>query len=89
VKVVEGTVQVQSMARVVLEAPLIQHGKAAMHPAVFGDKLLQYLAQIVTMLNTHMHPGETAAGFPVSPAPPIAQLPPPTPDLLSLKVMVE
>ena len=32
VKVLQGTVEVRSAVRVVLEAPLIQHGQAAMHP---------------------------------------------------------
>jgi hypothetical protein len=41
----------------------------------------------VTMLNTHVHPGELAAGIlPVTPAPPVPPLQPPTPALLSLKV---
>ena len=39
----------------------------------FGDQLLQYLNQLVTLFNTHVHPGELAAGFiPVTPAPPVA-----------------
>jgi hypothetical protein len=54
---------------------------------VFGDELLSYLSQMVTMLNTHVHPGELAAGIlPVTPAPPVPPLQPPTPALLSLKV---
>ncbi len=90
IKVLEGTVEVKSAVRVVLEAPLIQHGQGAAHPAVFGDQLLTYLTQIVTMFNTHVHPGELAAGFlPVTPAPPVAPMPPPTPALLSIKVLVE
>ena len=32
VKVMQGTVEVKGAVRVVLEAPLIQHGQAAMHP---------------------------------------------------------
>jgi hypothetical protein len=54
---------------------------------VFGDKLLQYLQQVVQMYQTHMHPGEMAAGvFPVTPMTPVPPLPPPTPSLLSQKV---
>ena len=49
-------------SRVVLEAPLIQHGQGATHPAVFGDQLLTYLNQLVTMFNAHVHPGELAGG---------------------------
>ena len=90
VKVLEGTVEVKSLVRVVLEAPLIQHGQAAMHPAVYGDQLLAYLNQLVTIFNTHVHPGELAAGIlPVTPAPPVAQAPPATPALISTKNLVE
>jgi Type VI secretion system/phage-baseplate injector OB domain len=90
VKVLEGTIQIQSAVRVVLEAPLIQHGQGAVHPAVFGDQLLTYLNQLVAMFNSHVHPGELAAGFiPVTPAPPVPPFPPATPSLISTKVVVE
>lgn len=90
VKVLEQTVEIKSAARVVLEAPLIQHGQGAAHPAVFGDQLLAYLNQLVTMFNTHVHPGELAAGFiPVTPAPPVPPFPPATPSLISTKNLVE
>jgi Type VI secretion system/phage-baseplate injector OB domain len=90
VKVLEGTVEIKSALKVVLEAPLIQHGQAAFHPAVYGDQLLTYLAQLVTIFNTHVHPGELAAGFiPVTPAPPVAPMTPPTPALVSTKNLVE
>ena len=90
IKVTEGTIEVKSSAKVVLEAPLINHGQSANHPVVFGDQLLSYLSQLVTMFNAHMHPGEMAAGIlPVTPAPPVPPLTPPTPALLSTKNMVE
>lgn len=90
IKVVEGTIQIKSAVRVQLEAPLIQHGQGATHPAVFGDQLLTYLNQLVSMFNAHVHPGELAAGFiPVTPAPPVAPFPPATPSLISTKVVVE
>jgi hypothetical protein len=90
IKVLEGTIEVKSLVRVVLEAPLIQHGEAAVHPAVFGDQLLAYLTQLVTMFNAHIHPGELAAGIlPVTPAPPVPPLQPPTPALISTKNLVE
>ena len=54
------------------------------------DQLLAYLAQLVTIFNTHVHPGELALGiFPVTPAPPVAPMPPPSPSLLSIKVLLE
>jgi hypothetical protein len=90
VKVIEGTIEVKSAVRVVLEAPLIQHGQGAAHPAVFGDQLITYLTQLVTMFNAHVHPGEMAAGIlPVTPAPPVPPLTPPTPALISTKNLVE
>jgi hypothetical protein len=91
VDVKAGMVTVKGLAMVVLEAPLIREGSAfAMHPAVFGDQLLTYLAQLVTIFNTHVHPGQMAAGIlPVTPAPPVAPMPPPSPSLVSVKVALE
>ena len=69
---------------------MIHHGQGATHPAVFGDQLLTYLNQLVAMFNSHVHPGELAAGFlPVTPAPPVPPFPPATPALLSIKNLVE
>ena len=91
VSVATGTVTVKGRSRVVSSAPLVQEGSdTAAHPAVLGDQLLAYLAQLVTLFNTHVHPGELALGIlPVTPAPPVAPMPPPSPSLLSLKVMLE
>jgi hypothetical protein len=86
-----GTVRVKGLARVVVDAPLIQEGSdLAFHPAVFGDQLLLYLSTLVTLFNTHIHPGELALGIlPVTPAIPVAQMPPPSPSLLSKKILQE
>lgn len=90
IKVPAGKIEIKSAVRVQLEAPRIEHGQGATHPAVFGDQLLTYLNQLVTLFNSHVHPGELAGGFiPVTPAPPVAPFPPATPDLLSFKVVVE
>lgn len=91
ISVATGTVTVKGLARVVLEGPLIQEGsQTAAHPAVLGDQLLTYLAQLVTLFNTHLHPGEMAGGIlPVTPAPPVAPMPPPSPSLVSIKVFLE
>lgn len=72
--------------RIVIDAPQIELVDGASHPLVFGDNLLQYLNQIVQMFQAHVHPGQTALGFPVSPAPPAPPFPPATPSLLSTKV---
>lgn len=91
VSVLTGTVTVRGAVRVVLDAPLVQEGsQTAAHPAVLGDQLLTYLTTLVTLLTTHVHPGEMAAGIlPVTPAPPVPPLPTPPPSLLSLKVLLE
>jgi hypothetical protein len=82
-----GLVNLKGQTKVVVEAPQIELVDGAMHPLVFGDSLLQYLTQLVTLYQTHLHPGEMALGvFPVTPAPPVPPIQPPTPDLLSLKV---
>jgi uncharacterized protein involved in type VI secretion and phage assembly len=87
VAVTDGQVRVQAAAKVVVEAPLIELVERASHPVVLGDTLLQYLNQIVSMFNSHLHLGQTAAGaLPVTPAPPATPFPPPAPNLLSTKV---
>lgn len=90
IQVQQGTIQITSTALVVLEAPLIKHGQNAPHPAVFGDLLLAYLNSLVAIFNSHLHPGELAAGFiPVTPMIPVAPFPPAQPSLISTKVVVE
>jgi phage baseplate assembly protein gpV len=75
-----------SAVKIVIDAPQIELVEGAAHPLVFGDDLLQYLNQIAQMYQTHMHPGETLLGIPVTPAPPVPPFPPATPSMLSLKV---
>jgi type VI secretion system (T6SS) baseplate-like injector VgrG len=90
IKATEGEIHIQATTKVVLEAPLINHGENAQHPAVFGDSLLEWLTEMVEMINTHMHPGELAAGIlPVTPMIPVPPLEPPDPSLLSVKNMDE
>ncbi len=86
-KVLEGLVTIQGAIKVVVEAPQIELVGNATHPVVFGDQLLQYLNQLVSMFNAHLHPGEMALGvFPVTPTPPVPPFPPATPALLSVRV---
>ena len=68
IKVLEGTIEMKSPSASSLEAPLIQHGEGAAHPAVFGDQLLAYLNQLVTMFNAHVHPGELGGRDPAGDA---------------------
>ena len=86
IEVQPGKVTVKGTTKVVVEAPQIELVENATHPVVFGDQLMIYLNQLVTLFNTHMHPGQLAGIFPVIPTPPVAPFTPPTPDLLSLKV---
>jgi hypothetical protein len=82
-----GLIKVLAATRVVVEAPQIELVENAAHPLVFGDNLLSYLNQLVSMFNAHVHPGELALGvLPVTPAPPVPPFPPATPSLLSVKV---
>jgi uncharacterized protein involved in type VI secretion and phage assembly len=85
-----GTITVKAATQIVLEAPKITEGsKSSTHSAVFGDNLLSYLSQLVTSINTHMHPGQANSAGPVSPAPPSPPANPPTNSILSTKVMLE
>jgi uncharacterized protein involved in type VI secretion and phage assembly len=87
IEVQSGTVTVNAATKVVVNGPQIELVSGAGHPLVFGDDLLQYLSQIVTIFNAHMHPGEMALGvLPVTPMIPVAPMTPPTPALLSLQV---
>ena len=80
------TIKAGNATKIVIDAPQIELLDGASHALVFGDDLLQYLNQVVQTFQSHMHPGETALGLPVSPAPPVPPMTPPSPSLLSLKV---
>jgi Type VI secretion system/phage-baseplate injector OB domain len=86
IEVQQGKVTVKGALKVVVEAPQIELIKNATHPVVFGDKLLQYLNQLVQLYQIHTHPGETVIGIPVTPAPPMPPFQPATPDLISTRV---
>ncbi|MFQ5793433.1 MAG: phage baseplate assembly protein V [Candidatus Bipolaricaulia bacterium] len=87
IKVQQGQITIQGAVKAVVEAPQIELVENAMHPVVFGDNLLQYLNLLVNLFNSHIHPGELAAGFiPVTPTTPVPPFPPATPSLLSMKV---
>ena len=71
-----GTVKVQAASKVVVAAPQIELTQGAVHPLVYGDQLMTYLAQLVAMLQSHTHPGQLAAGFiPVTPMTPGTSFP--------------
>jgi uncharacterized protein involved in type VI secretion and phage assembly len=72
--------------KIVIDAPQIELVGGAQHALVFGDSLLQYLSQIVQIYTNHMHPGETAGPFPVTPMLPQPPMTAPQPSLLSNKV---
>jgi uncharacterized protein involved in type VI secretion and phage assembly len=86
IKANDGEVRVQATAKVVVEAPQIELVDGATHSLVFGDSLLSYLNNLVSVFASHTHPGETCLGIPVTPMIPAPPFPPATPDLLSVKV---
>jgi hypothetical protein len=87
IEVQKGQVLLKGATKVVVEAPQIELVQNATHPVVFGDELMSYLTQLVSTLQTHVHPGELALGFmPVTPMVPGVPFPTPTPSLLSTKV---
>lgn len=87
IEVRQGKVRLEGAQKIVVEAPQIELVENATHPVVFGDKLLQYLNQLVSLHNSHIHPGQTVFGvIPVTPAPPVPPFSPATPDLISTKV---
>ena len=87
IEVQSGKATLKAATKVVIEAPQIELVDGASHALVYGDDLLQYLNQLVTGFNTHMHPGEICAlGGAVAPMVPAPPLQPPTPSLLSVKV---
>lgn len=73
-------------AKVVVEANDIELVENSTHPVPFGDELMNYLNQLVNILNAHTHPGQTAIGIPVNPAPPTPRLPEASTTLFSDKV---
>lgn len=81
-----GEIRVQCTAKVIVEAPQIELVEGAPHPLVFGDDLLTYLNQLVSLFNAHMHPGQTVLGIPVTPMTPLPTFVPPQPSMLSVKV---
>lgn len=84
IEVQDGKIRLQGNMKVVVEAPQIELVENATHPVVFGDNLLTYLNQLVSLYQAHTHPGETVFGVvPVTPAPPQPPFPPATLALLS------
>jgi hypothetical protein len=86
IEVRPGKIKLMGARKAIVEAPMIELVENSTHPLVFGDDLLEYMNQLVNIFNTHMHPGQTAAGIPVSPAPPVSFFQAATPALLSTKV---
>lgn len=82
----QGKIEIKATAKVIVDAAQIELIDGAPHPVVFGDNLLQYLQQVVSIYQSHTHPGETCVGIPVTPAPPVPPMPVPTPALHSMKV---
>lgn len=86
IKAQNGQITLQASTKVIVQAPQIEIVENASHPVVFGDDLLQYLSQIVNTFNSHMHPGQQAGPYPVTPMAPASPMSPPQQTLLSTKV---
>ena len=89
IDVLTGTVTVKGLAQIVLDSLTIREARLRRIPQCSRISW-SHATQLVTIFNTHVHPGELAGGFlPVTPAPPVAPMPPPPPTVLSLKVALE
>ncbi len=86
IEVTQGKVTIKGKTKAIVEAPQIELVENATHPVVFGDELMTYLSQLVSIYQSHIHPGETVLGIPVTPAPPVPPFPTPTPSLISTRV---
>jgi uncharacterized protein involved in type VI secretion and phage assembly len=86
IKTQDGQITLKAATKIVVEAPQIELVENAAHALVFGDDLLQFLNTLVTTFNTHLHPGETAGPYPVTPMTPASPANPPSSSLLSTKV---
>lgn len=89
IEVSKGQITLQGASKATVEAPQIELVENATHPVVFGDELMSYLGQIVSMFNAHTHPGQMAGPIPVVPTPPVPPLPAPSPTLVSKRVKTE
>jgi len=83
IEVQNGIVTLKATSKIVVDAPAIEVVANASHSAVFGDSLMTYLNQVVSTFNAHMHPGEVAGPYPVTPMSPVSTLSAPTSDMLS------
>lgn len=83
-EVLQGKITVKGTQKVVVEASQIELVENATHPMVFGDRLLQYLNQLVQLVQTHTHISPAPA--PGSTSPPVTPFPSPTSTLVSQKV---
>lgn len=82
----QGQIEIEASGKIQINAGQIDLIQNARHPLVFGDDLLIYLIQIVTMFNVHTHPAQTVLGIPVTPAPPLPQQPLAQQTMLSTRV---
>jgi uncharacterized protein involved in type VI secretion and phage assembly len=71
---------------ITIDGPAIALVDGASEPLVFGNKLSTFLNALVSTFNSHMHPGQQAGPFPVTPMAPVPPAQPPDPSLLSQKV---
>jgi hypothetical protein len=65
IEVRQGKVTIKGTSKVVVQAPQIELVENARHPVVFGDNLLAYLNEIVTLYATHTHTTPTLTPLPL------------------------
>jgi hypothetical protein len=81
-------IKIEGAGKIVLDAPTIELGENNQNMAVLGDKLLAYLNLLVTIYDSHIHPGQIAGEVPVTPSPPLPPFPSPTTLLVSNSVKI-
>ena len=54
IDVQQGQITIKGSIKVVVEAPQIELVENASHPVVFGDELMNYLNQVVSLYNSHL-----------------------------------
>jgi uncharacterized protein involved in type VI secretion and phage assembly len=81
-----GQITIEGASKAVVQAPQVELVENASHPLVFGDELMRYLSNLVTLIQTHTHPGQMAGSTPVSPMVPGQSFPQPMASLISSRV---
>jgi uncharacterized protein involved in type VI secretion and phage assembly len=66
IEVQSGKITLKGTSKAIVDAPQIELVENSMHQVVLGDQLLQYLNQLVSIFNSHVH-GSTPPPTPIYP----------------------